>query len=255
MINVLEDQGGRPADEDEHSVQMSLYENYDYVSIFDGHGGGQVSLFLKFHLKDYVKKHLALKKSPVKALKDAFQDAHDSMSPESCYMTGSAVVVILKKGNKIWVANCGDSRAIMSRNNELVALSEDHKPNRESEFRRITQLGGMVTFNPNDVPRVQGNLALSRSIGDKYLHPYVIPDPDVEEFDVTGCDYIVMATDGLFDALSSIDVKNSIDNTIKLHSKKKPKTIMHHCTTKLLKEARERNSQDNTTILFWLLDV
>jgi serine/threonine protein phosphatase PrpC len=112
MLFVLEDIGGREYQEDRHSVKINLYKDFDYVAIFDGHGGYQVAEFLKFHLKDYIKKHLALGKSPVVALKEAFIDAHKALPIQISYMTGSAVVVILRRKNEIWVANAGDSRAI-----------------------------------------------------------------------------------------------------------------------------------------------
>lgn len=58
-------------------------------------------------------------------------------------------------------ANAGDSRAIAGINGSYEALSFDHKPTNESEMRRITAAGGWVESN-----RVNGNLALSRALGD-----------------------------------------------------------------------------------------
>lgn len=252
MIFVVEDIGGRPYQEDRHSVKLGLYGEYDYVAIFDGHGGDQVSEFLKFHLKDFVSKHLALQKTPTAALKSAFADAHESMPMEMSYTTGAAAVVILKKGNHLWVANCGDSRAIKITENGLVSLSEDHKPNRKSEFDRINSLGGHVTFNPNDVPRVQGNLALSRSLGDKYLEPYVISDPEIKHFNIqSDSKYIILATDGLWDVVSNADAKQIVSRV--MNRKKQTKALGHDCVRELLMESRNRHSQDNTTIIFWLL--
>lgn len=75
-------------------------------------------------------------------------------------------------------ANVGDSRAIASRNGQLEELSYDHKPSLPGELpcwcvrctysvsvaaekNRIYKAGGWVEFN-----RVNGNLALSRALGD-----------------------------------------------------------------------------------------
>ena len=55
----------------------------------------------------------------------------------------------------------GDSRAIASVGGCLEVLSFDHKPNNKTEVDRITAAGGWVEFN-----RVNGNLALSRALGD-----------------------------------------------------------------------------------------
>ena len=257
MLYVVEDIGGREYQEDRHSVNISIYEDYDYVAVFDGHGGHQVSDFLKFHLKDYVKKHLAMHKPPRKALHDAFEEAHHAIPMELSYMTGSAVLVILRRKNMIWVANSGDSRAILtSMDGKVFPLSIDHKPHREDEYKRIISMGGMVTFHANDVPRVQGNLALSRSIGDKYLTPYVMFEPEIKQFRLSkNSKYVVMATDGLWDVLNNVEVAQIVDKT--MHSNKEKvsnsKVAMHECIIRLLAEARKRGSTDNTTILFWLL--
>lgn len=49
------------------------------------------------------------------------------------------------KGSELWVANAGDSRAVLCRNGQAVALSEDHKPQSEAERNRITAAGGFVS--------------------------------------------------------------------------------------------------------------
>lgn len=76
-------------------------------------------------------------------------------------MAGSTAVVVLVKDNVLYCANAGDSRAIACINGQLEILSVDHKPNNENESKRIIEGGGWVEFN-----RVNGNLALSRALGD-----------------------------------------------------------------------------------------
>ena len=58
-------------------------------------------------------------------------------------------------------ANAGDSRAVASVSGRAEPLSVDHKPQDQLEQERITAAGGWVVFN-----RVNGNLALSRALGD-----------------------------------------------------------------------------------------
>ena len=76
-------------------------------------------------------------------------------------MAGCTAVTVLVKENRIWCGNAGDSRCIAGINGEAIALSNDHKPNDPSEMERIVNAGGFVEFN-----RVNGNLALSRALGD-----------------------------------------------------------------------------------------
>jgi protein phosphatase 1G len=54
-------------------------------------------------------------------------------------------VVAVIKGGELWVANAGDSRAVLCRGGHAVALSEDHKPQSEAERTRITAAGGFVS--------------------------------------------------------------------------------------------------------------
>jgi protein phosphatase 2C family protein 2/3 len=74
------------------------------------------------------------------------------------FVTFSGGQVINKN---IFQANVGDSRAIASIGGRMELLSEDHKPSNFREKKRITAAGGWVEFN-----RVNGNLALSRALGD-----------------------------------------------------------------------------------------
>lgn len=65
------------------------------------------------------------------------------------------------RGTQVWVANAGDSRAmIVKASGETVMLTEDHKPDRQDERIRILNQGGRVQFF--GVWRVQGVLAVSR---------------------------------------------------------------------------------------------
>ncbi len=79
-------------------------------------------------------------------------------------------------GRVLTVANAGDSRAVLCRAGGVTsALSIDHKPQQMVEMNRITKAGGFV----NQFGRVNGNLNLSRSIGDlKYKQVPGIPPPD-----------------------------------------------------------------------------
>ena len=66
---------------------------------------------------------------------------------------------------RIVVANCGDSRAVLCRAGLAVPLSFDHKPSDPTETNRIVAVGGFIT-EANGHHRVNGNLNLSRALGD-----------------------------------------------------------------------------------------
>jgi len=76
-------------------------------------------------------------------------------------MDGTTAVVSLLIGDHLYVANAGDSRAILVKKGARpVALSVDHKPSLPEEQKRITDLGGRVVFWGRW--RVEGILAVSR---------------------------------------------------------------------------------------------
>ncbi|XP_020177956.1 probable protein phosphatase 2C 8 [Aegilops tauschii subsp. strangulata] len=115
---------------------------------------------------------------------------------------GSTAVVAVVGPRRIVVANCGDSRAVLSRGGVPVPLSADHKPDRPDEMERVEAAGGKV-INWNGY-RILGVLATSRSIGDYYLKPYVIAEPEVTVMDRTDKDeFLILASDGLWDVVSN----------------------------------------------------
>lgn len=119
-----------------------------------------------------------------------------------CDAVGSTAVVAVVTPEKIVVSNCGDSRAVLCRKGVAIPLSSDHKPDRPDELNRIEEAGGRVIYW--DGPRVLGMLAMSRAIGDNYLKPYVIPDPEVTITDRTSDDEcLILASDGLWDVVSN----------------------------------------------------
>jgi len=114
-------------------------------------------------------------------------------------------------GRKIYVANAGDSRSVLGLSGEAKAMSYDHKPGNPEEHSRILNAGGFVEFD-----RVNGNLALSRAIGDfEFKQNGALPaekqivtaDPQVISHDWTGEEeFLVLACDGIWDCLSNQQV-------------------------------------------------
>ncbi|EIE18289.1 protein phosphatase 2C [Coccomyxa subellipsoidea C-169] len=132
-----------------------------------------------------------------------------------CVQAGCTAVVAVLKGQELWVANAGDSRAVLCRGGQALALSEDHKPQSEGERNRITAAGGFVS-DVGGVSRVNGNLNLSRAIGDlKYkgndqLAPaeqIITAQPDIVKIELRHEDrFFVLACDGVWDVMSNQEV-------------------------------------------------
>lgn len=95
---------------------------------------------------------------------------------------------------------------------KAVPLSFDHKPTNHEEKNRIERAGGTIS-DAGGVPRVNGNLNLSRAIGDlRYKDNTSLPPeaqiitahPDVRVFELTPADdFFMLACDGIWDVLSN----------------------------------------------------
>lgn len=122
---------------------------------------------------------------------------------------GTTACVALIIEGRIYVANAGDSRAVLCRDKKALAMSYDHKPEQDIEKNRIEKAGGWVT----PVGRVCGNLNLSRCIGDlKYKQnsrisrakQIITAEPDVKVVDIQSNDlFLVVACDGVWDILTN----------------------------------------------------
>lgn len=124
-------------------------------------------------------------------------------SEAGCTATG-----ILITKNKIYCANIGDSRTVLSKNMSAIDLSIDHKPDQITERRRIYKADSFVQYG-----RVNGTLSLSRALGDFNFKNNVdlaekdqavtaFPDVKITSRDPE-CEFIILACDGFWDCISS----------------------------------------------------
>ncbi|KAJ1279092.1 hypothetical protein BS78_04G129000 [Paspalum vaginatum] len=142
-----------------------------------------------------------------------------------CFFSGTTAVAVIKQGRNLIIGNLGDSRAVLGmrdENNQLVAvqLTVDLKPNIPSEAQRIRQRRGRIFALPEEpeVARVwlpkynSPGLAMARAFGDFCLKDYgVISMPDVTYHRIAENDeFIVLATDGVWDVLSNDEVVNIV---------------------------------------------
>ncbi|XP_015083675.1 protein phosphatase 2C 51-like [Solanum pennellii] len=167
---------------------------------------------------------------------------------------GSAAVVVIVGKEEIVVANCGDCRAILCSRGVAIPLSNDHKPDRPDEKKRVEAAGGKI-LNWNG-SRVQGILATSRSIGDHCLKPFVIPEPEVTVYKRNELDeFIVIATDGLWDVVSNEVTCDVARKCLRQIRRKFPERDSAADAAALLAElAIARGSKDNISVIVVELD-
>lgn len=93
----------------------------------------------------------------------------------------------------LYTANAGDARAVLSRAGKAVRLTYDHKGNDKQEAKRIMDAGGFVMGG-----RVNGILAVTRSLGDSSMKEYVVGSPYTTETELSDDDeFLIIACDGV----------------------------------------------------------
>jgi serine/threonine protein phosphatase PrpC len=216
-------QGWRMSMEDAEICEAEFTENSSLFAVFDGHGGKEVAKYCEKYFGDELKKnsHFKAEGDMTKALTETFlimDEMMESLDGQkelaeikgdgTASFAGCTANVILIHKSMIYCANAGDSRTIMWTKNEVAHLSTDHKPEDTIEENRITKAGGYISMG-----RVNGNLNLSRALGDleykkdKSITPgeqVISGVPDVLSWPLSKDDkFLVMGCDGIWELLNA----------------------------------------------------
>ncbi|KAI5837583.1 serine/threonine protein phosphatase [Morchella snyderi] len=216
-------QGWRISMEDAHAAVLDLHKpdvagtagkegRLSFFGVYDGHGGEKVAAFSGDNVHKIVVKQSSFEAGDYgKALQDGFLATDRAILQDPRYgdeVSGCTATAALISDTKIYVANAGDSRTVLGVKGRAKPLSFDHKPQNEAEKARIQAAGGFVDFG-----RVNGNLALSRAIGDfEFKKSADLPPeqqivtafPDINIHEISDDDeFLVLACDGIWDCQSS----------------------------------------------------
>jgi serine/threonine protein phosphatase PrpC len=134
---------------------------------------------------------------------------------------GTTANILLIRGNYLYLANVGDSLAVLYKDKQAIRLNQEHKTSLQSEYARINNSGARIINN-----RVEGRLNLTRALGDlsfkenknlKYFDQAVTAYPEITKMKITkDMDFIVMGCDGVWDC---VDVQKFCEHiSMKLRS-------------------------------------
>ncbi|KAG6582262.1 putative protein phosphatase 2C 35, partial [Cucurbita argyrosperma subsp. sororia] len=221
------------------STQMRGNPNIHLFGVFDGHGqfGSLCSNFVKEKIVQILCNDSKLLEDPVKAYNSAFLTLNDELRSSDIddSMSGTTAITALVLGNTLYVANVGDSRAVMAVRvgNRIVAedMSHDQTPFRKDECERVKLAGARVLTidqieglkdpdiqvwgdeetEGNDPPRLwfpdslYPGTAFTRSVGDSAAEKIgVTAVPEVSVVELTQNHlFFVVASDGVFEFLTS----------------------------------------------------
>ncbi|GAB1597884.1 protein phosphatase 1H isoform X1 [Argonauta hians] len=176
----------------ENGEELKNKLEFTYFGIFDGHGGYGAAVMASQNLHIYLMKHLtklldlgllskklyssyhniAINDLIIGALETSFFEMDDYVFRERhlCPNTGgcTALVSVLLE-DKLYVAQAGDSRAVIIRKNDILCMSQEFTP--DTERQRIQQL---AIENPNLLQKEFTPSQFSRNIWKKDLGKEVL---------------------------------------------------------------------------------
>jgi len=203
--------------------------------VMDGHGenGAIAAEFCVDTLvTELSRRTRRLRAKPQVALREAYDAVEKHLRKDfrqDCRKSGTTSSSVFMREGKLWVANLGDSRAVLARSNPsggLLAtdLSEDHKPDDPQEKARLTAAGGEVEEPDPQYSDVkvwtpaladqneEYGLSMSRCFGDFTLKEYgvsseaVVTCHEIQNNDMA----VIVASDGVWEVLSSQEVVNIV---------------------------------------------
>ncbi|VAH60915.1 unnamed protein product [Triticum turgidum subsp. durum] len=218
--------GRRETMEDTHFMLTCMSKEKDVHSfgIFDGHRGAAAAEFSVRAVPGFLKQfgHTA---SPIDALAEAFVRSDTAFREELIAHRKSKRII-----QKDWHPGCTAVTALI-----------DHVASCPKERERVIKEGAEVRWQIDTWRVGAAALQVTRSIGDDDLKPAVTALPEITETDLTADDeFLVMASDGLWDVVGNEDVLSIIKGTVKEPGM---------CSKRLATEASARGSKDNITVI------
>lgn len=236
-------------------------------AVFDGHCGSHAAEFASSRILEGVTGHTHFPGDIPASLADAFMQidadylaAISSSAAATQAAAGTTALAAVVWGSTLYVANAGDSRAVLSRHGKAIELSRDHKPHEPSEKQRIELCGGYVCSEG----RLCGELAVARAIGDFHIpqlkgeccsagsassqrsssNTPLTAEPEVTQHQLAPNDeFLVLGCDGLWDVLSSQRAVELARQKLREHNDPQ------RCAEELVAEALRMHSSDNITVI------
>lgn len=257
-VGICSAQGLRPSMEDSYlatSFCLDSGEEGQLLGVFDGHAGAAASHYVASHLKATLITQLERFRNPTShvltpagiwnALKHTCVSLHLQFHEEfPSDISGTTAVIALLFNKTLWIANVGDSRAILDKG---LQLSEDAKPNDPRYKRDIESLNGFVI--KMDTYRVNGYLAVARALGDytPELAEAINPRPKITAWNLEEYEgsTLILGCDGLFDVTSTQELALSVRSLLIKDSKISNESLARD----IVFSALVSGSTDNVTAL------
>ncbi|KAD5960794.1 hypothetical protein E3N88_12266 [Mikania micrantha] len=238
------------------SGSLSLLDSGPYgtfIGVYDGHGGPETSRYVNDHLFQNLKRFVSEQNTvSMDAIRKAFLATeegflsivakHWTVKPQLAAVGTCCLVGVICDGI-LYIANAGDSRAVLGRTVKAtgevigIQLSVEHNASIESVRQELHSLhpdDPQIVVLKHNVWRVKGLIQISRSIGDVYLkkaefnreplyakfrlrdpirRPILTSDPSISMHEIQPTDqFIIFASDGLWEHLSNQEAVDIVQN-------------------------------------------
>ncbi|TYG75507.1 hypothetical protein ES288_D03G037000v1 [Gossypium darwinii] len=268
--------------EDQSQVFTSPFATY--VGVYDGHGGPEASRFVNKHLFPFLHK-FATEQGGLSAdvIKKAFNATEEeflclvkrslSVRPQiasvgSCCLVGAILIDVL------YVANLGDSRAVLGRKasgdkeNTVVAerLSTDHNVGVEEVRKEVEELhpdDSHIVVYTRGVWRIKGIIQFGNPVPLK--RPVITAEPSILIRKLKPQDqFLIFASDGLWEQLSDEAAVNIVFKNPRAGIARRlvraalqevaKKREMRYSDIKKIKKGIRRHFHDDITVIVIYLD-
>ncbi|KAF5762459.1 putative protein-serine/threonine phosphatase [Helianthus annuus] len=224
-----------------------------FVGVYDGHGGPETSRYINDHLFQNLRRFATEQQAmSVEVIQKAFHATEEgflsivarqwTVKPQLAAVGSCCLVGVICNG-MLYIANAGDSRAVLGRavkaTGEVIAiqLSTEHNASIESVRQELHSLhpdDPQIVVLKHNVWRVKGLIQISRSIGDVYLkkaefnreplyakfrlrdpirRPILSADPSISMHELQPEDrFLILASDGLWEHLSNQEAVDIVQN-------------------------------------------
>ncbi|CAL5976744.1 Ser/Thr_phosphatase 2C [Hexamita inflata] len=279
--------GKRPTMEDDVLLALDISPEYavyeaachsrvSAFGVFDGHCGSEIAKHAAQNYRKFIQAQVQVfNPTPAQTCEGIKQSFLDFDSSTKRIPAGStACVAFITPQHELFVANAGDSRAILIENNHPVSMSIDHKPSRESEKQRLLKAGAEV--RPTTVVQSgcvlqlgpariwPGGLSVSRGFGDHGMKDevkmalggfvqsqnlswaekqLVSPFPEIRYTELTQqSQAVILACDGLFDVMTNSDV-------VKIFNQQLPRLMIKAIEQVAIRNIEKSESEEQQGII------
>eukprot|EP00193_Tetraselmis_chui_P017696 CAMPEP_0177792368 /NCGR_PEP_ID=MMETSP0491_2-20121128/24488_1 /TAXON_ID=63592 /ORGANISM="Tetraselmis chuii, Strain PLY429" /LENGTH=433 /DNA_ID=CAMNT_0019314779 /DNA_START=119 /DNA_END=1420 /DNA_ORIENTATION=+ len=234
---------------------------YAFYGILDGHDGFNAAQFVQERLLGNIIGDECFADDIPAAMVSGFIETDRqygaAVATGAFQDDGTTALTALVWGRRVYVANLGDCRAVLSHRGKAVQLSRDQNPQDGVEKKRVLRAGGYFCSDG----RLCGHLTVTRCIGDWTLdwfddsgelvtlksadgHGVLTAEPEVTEHHLHRDDeFLLMGCDGLWGVFGNQRAVEWARLRLQVHNDPQA------CAEELVAEALKRNSTDNISVV------